>query len=531
MPLDPTTIGRYRVLGTLGEGGMGTVYLADDPLLKRSLAIKVVRSGLEKAEVLARFRREAEISARLSHPNLITIFDVGEEPGLGPFLAMEFVDGDSLAELIATKALCQPEAYPRALGLLLQAMEAVETVHKAGIVHRDIKPENFLVSSEGRLKLMDFGIARGDGLKITTTAAFMGTPSYAAPELLTGGQPTEASDRWAVALIAFEMLTGRSPFGADSMGAVLYKIVHAEPHLPEDLDPALRAVFSKALHKEPAQRHANLRGFMDELVRALPIPEATRQGLRMHLDAPTASAPRTIFGHTTSELRTVSLRRSRGLWAALAVLLAVGAGAGWLTLRPSPRRLVAILSDPPGATISLDDVKVGITPIAALDVTDSHGLLTADLAGYNRFVHKLQPDENGIRFKLTPGPYEVAVRTEPPGAEALLNGVSAGSTPIPRLMVPAEGSHSLRLIRPGYLPWSALLERGKPLPDPIPLQAAPAKAAPAARPLLPASKPVPRPAEEAEPEAAQAPPEAPPKEPGKVRQFFKKLFGKERKEG
>jgi serine/threonine-protein kinase len=530
MPLDPVTIGRYRVLGTLGEGGMGTVYLADDPLLKRSLAIKVVRGGLEKAEVLARFRREAEISARLSHPNLITIFDVGEEPGLGPFLAMEFVDGDSLAELIATRALCQPEAYPRAIGLLLQAMEAVETVHRAGIVHRDIKPENFLVSSEGRLKLMDFGIARGDGLKITTTAAFMGTPGYAAPELLTGGAPTEASDRWAVALIAFEMLTGRSPFGAESVGAVLYKIVHTEPHLPEDLDPALRAVFARALHKDPAQRHESLRSFMDELVRALPIPEATRQGLRLHLDAPTAGAPRTIFGHSTSELRTVSLRRRRGLWAALAALAVIGAGAGWLALREPPRRLVAILSDPPGATITLDDTAVGTTPIAALDVTDSHGLLTADLRGYNRFVHKLQPGDHAIRFKLTPGPWEVAVRTEPPGAEAFLDGAFAGSTPIPKLTVPAEGTHTLRLVRPGYLPWSALLERDKPLPDPIPLQAAPAKAAAAPRPAAAPAK-APAVADGAGPEDAAAASEAPAKEPGKVRRFFKKLFGKEKKEG
>jgi serine/threonine-protein kinase len=521
MSLDPATIGRYRILGTLGEGGMGVVYLADDPLLKRSLAIKVVRNGVERSEVLARFRREAEISARLSHPNLITIFDVGEEPGFGPFLAMEFVDGDSLAELIRTRAFTQPEAFPRALGLLLQAMDALETVHRAGIVHRDVKPENFLVSAEGRLKLMDFGIARGEGLKITTTAAFMGTPGYAAPELLTGGEPSEASDRWALALIACEMLTGRNPFEGDTVGAVLYRIVHTEPAFPGDMDPELRAVFARALAKEPADRHPDLRAFLDDLVRALPIPEATRQGLRLHLDAPPAGAPRTSPGPTTSELKTVALRRRRGLWTGLvaAALAASGLVAWVLWPSPPPPRLVDIYSDPPGARILLDRDPVGVTPLKGVPVDGKEGILTAELPGYNRFVHKLQPDEKAVRFNLSLGPWSLAVNTDPPGATATLDGVFAGNTPIPKLEVPAEGSHTLRLTRPGYLPWTALLERGKPLPDPVPLQKAPASGLP--KPPAPKAAPAGK-AEEAK--AVEGKPED-----GKVKKFFRNLFGKKDK--
>ncbi len=526
MALDPATIGRYRVLGTLGEGGMGVVYLADDPLLKRSLAIKVVRSGAERSEVLARFRREAEISARLSHPNLITIFDVGEEPGLGPFLAMEFVDGESLAELVRTRAFSQPEAYPRALGLLLQAMDALETVHRAGIVHRDVKPENFLVSNEGRLKLMDFGIARGEGLKITTTAAFMGTPGYAAPELLTGGDPSEATDRWSLALIACEMLTGRNPFEGDSVGAVLYRIVHTEPAFPEDMDPALRAVFARALSKDPAARHPDLRAFMDDLVRALPIPEATRQGLRLHLDAPPAGAPRTSLGPTTSELKTVAIRRRRGLWTGIAAggLAAAGAAAWLLWPSAPPRRLVDVYSDPPGATILLDRERVGVTPLKGLDVQGREGVLAIELEGYNRFIHKLQPDEKAVRFNLTLGPWSLPVRTEPPGAAATLDGVFAGNTPIPRLEVPAEGSHVLRIMRPGFLPWTAILERGKPLPDPIPLQKAPSRPAAPARPQAPALE-----AKEAAPAAPEGT-AGPGEKEGKVKRFFRNLFGKKGKQ-
>lgn len=530
MSLDPATIGRYRILGTLGEGGMGVVYLADDPLLKRSLAIKVVRSGVERSEVLARFRREAEISARLSHPNLITIFDVGEEPGRGPFLAMELVDGDSLAELIRTRAFAQPEAYPRALGLLLQAMEALETVHRAGIVHRDVKPENFLVSSEGRLKLMDFGIARGEGLRITTTAAFMGTPGYAAPELLTGGEPSEATDRWSLALIACEMLTGRNPFEADSVGAVLYRIVHSEPDFPRDMAPALREVFVRALSKDPAVRHRDLRAFLDDLVRALPIPEGTRQGLRLHLDAPPAGAPRTAFGPSTSELKTVALRRRRGLWAGSAAAGLGAAGlAAWAFWPSRPEaRLVDVYSDPPGASILLDREKVGVTPLKGLDVRGREGILTADLEGYNRFVHKLLPDERAVRFRMVLGPWAVAVNTDPPGAAASLDGAFAGNTPIPRLEVPAEGSHTLRLSRPGFLPWTAILERGKPLPDPIPLQKAPARTPPSQGADAQGGK---APTAADSPEPAPGGPSQGPEKEGKVKRFFRNLFGKQEKKG
>ncbi len=193
MSLDPSTIGRYKVLGTLGSGAMGTVYLAEDPLLKRGLAIKVVREGMGDSGILQRFKREAEISARLNHPNAITVFDVGEERSLGPFLVMEYVDGESLAALLKRGPLSAADA----VDLLLQAAGALEAVHALGIVHRDIKPENFMVSREGRLKLMDFGVARGDEAGITTTAAFLGTPAYAAPEVLGGAKATEATDRWA----------------------------------------------------------------------------------------------------------------------------------------------------------------------------------------------------------------------------------------------------------------------------------------------------------------------------------------------
>lgn len=273
----PERIGRYLVVQTLGQGGMGTVYLAQDPLLKRRVAIKVVRDpGADPLErVLERFQREAEISAQLSHPNIITVYDVGEDPAVGPFLAMEFVDGQSLAFLIRERRP-DPET---ALFLLLQAMRGLQAAHGAGIIHRDVKPENMLVDSGGHLKLMDFGLARGAQVRLTATGAVLGTPAFTAPELILGSEPSPATDRYAFFVTAFELLTGGLPYKADSIGSTLYRIVHEAPTLPPQMAPAAAEVFRRALAKAPEARPQDLGTFMQDLLQAQPLPEATRRRL------------------------------------------------------------------------------------------------------------------------------------------------------------------------------------------------------------------------------------------------------------
>ncbi|HEX4846407.1 MAG TPA: serine/threonine-protein kinase, partial [Geothrix sp.] len=232
---DPRTIGRYQIVRPIGQGGMGTVYLAEDPLLKRRVAIKVVHvSGAARHQATLRFRREAEISAQLNHPNLVMIFDVGVEEDLGPFLAMEYVEGKSLARHIRDRDL-DTETSAK---VLIQAMRALRAAHRRAIVHRDVKPDNILLSEEGRAKLMDFGIARTMGhmslsperpldfepmasseqaiaqtlaLRLTSTGDFLGSPAYAPPEVLRGSEGTPASDRYSFAATAFELLTGKLP--------------------------------------------------------------------------------------------------------------------------------------------------------------------------------------------------------------------------------------------------------------------------------------------------------------------------------
>ncbi|HEX9082497.1 MAG TPA: serine/threonine-protein kinase [Holophagaceae bacterium] len=454
MSLDPSTIGRYKVLGTLGAGAMGTVYLAEDPLLKRGLAIKVVREGTGNAEILQRFKREAEISARLNHPNAITVFDVGEEPGLGPYLVMEHVEGESLADLLRRG----PLPVDAALDLLLQAASALEAVHALGILHRDIKPGNFMVSKDGRLKLMDFGIARGDQGRLTSTSAFLGTPAYAAPELLGGAKANEASDRWAFSLTAYEMLTGDLPFAGDSVGAVLYRIVHEAPVFSERIGPGAQEVFQRALAKDPSIRFPDLRTFLGALIESLPLSDAVREAFRAQLAA---------LGRATGTLRLERARRAplRNPWVwagSLAVLLAV---AG-LILRPQPSRVLSIESRPSGAEAFLDGTSLGRTPLRQVVVKGRAEQLRLEKADYLSLDYRLQPSDRDLSLKLVPAPFEVRVVTEPAGAEVLLDGESRGASP-QVLQVPGEGLHVLRLKQDGYQPWSTTLERHKPLPDPI----------------------------------------------------------------
>ena len=299
----PKQIGRYQVSRPLGHGGMGTVFLVEDPLLKRRLAIKVVRaSGDEEERDLAmrRFQREAEIAAQFNHPNVAMIFDVGVDPAVGPFLAMEYVEGQSLHHHILKKDL----DIETQIRTLIQATRALRAAHRAAIVHRDVKPENILLGTDGRAKLMDFGIAKSfswDGspetgipnirdeesndqadtqlLRLTSTGEFLGSPIYTAPEILKGHPATPASDRYAFAATALELMTGAVPHPGSSLPAILNHALTQPPQLPRELQGPLRDVFDRALASDPEHRQATLLDFMEELIDSLNQPVSLRSRL------------------------------------------------------------------------------------------------------------------------------------------------------------------------------------------------------------------------------------------------------------
>jgi len=274
MPELIKTIGRYVIDGTLGQGAMGVVYRAEDPLLKRRVAIKVVRAaGEERAQALTRFQREAEISAQLNHPNVVTIYDVGEEPGLGPFIAMEYVEGHSLGSFVRDGSLDLETRF----GILIQTMRALRAAHRHAIVHRDVKPENILIGLDGRVKLMDFGIAKTMAPALTQPGEFFGSPAYSAPELLKGSEPTPCSDRFAFAVTAFELLTGQLPHPGNSVAAVITHILTEPPVIPPGMSYETAKVFREALAPDPDDRPGTLMEFLVPLVAAQPLAAPARE--------------------------------------------------------------------------------------------------------------------------------------------------------------------------------------------------------------------------------------------------------------
>jgi hypothetical protein len=256
----PGPIGRYQILGRLGAGGMGTVYRAHDPHLDRVVALKVpLLEGLaeQRAERIHRFQREARAAARILHPHVCPIFDVGEHDGAA-FVVMAFVDGQSLQQVLDRRGALPSD---QAVVIALQMLDALAAVHAGGVIHRDVKPGNILIDSAGRAILTDFGLARPEapGSLLTSDGVVMGTPAYMAPEQAAGqaDQVGPWTDLYSLGVVLYQMLTGRLPFeGAPA--AVLAAVLRDEPATPRyhrpDIDPGLEAVVLRALRKEPGQR-------------------------------------------------------------------------------------------------------------------------------------------------------------------------------------------------------------------------------------------------------------------------------------
>ncbi|HMT31704.1 MAG TPA: protein kinase [Dermatophilaceae bacterium] len=247
--------GRYTLTERIATGGMGDVYAARDAVLHRIVAVKVMRPRADEETAFAmRFRDEARHTAGLSHPNIATVYDYGEDDGTA-YLVMELVPGEPLSTIIGQG----PMPVERVRTILGQCALALAAAHEAGVVHRDVKPANILVTPEGQVKLTDFGIARAtDGSGHTRTGEVMGTPQYLAPEQALGRPVTGATDLYALGVVGFEMLTGKRPFDGDSaVATALSHINDAPPPLPEHVTDPLRAAIESCLAKEPAQRPAS----------------------------------------------------------------------------------------------------------------------------------------------------------------------------------------------------------------------------------------------------------------------------------
>src|SRR3954470_22763798 len=270
---DTMVDGRYRAQKRLGAGGMAEVWCAEDEVLGRRVALKLLGSRFaEDPEFRERFRREAQSAAGLAHPNIVGIFDRAEWEGT-PYIAMELVDGRTLKELVTERGPLPPTV---AVNFTEQILQALAYAHRRGLVHRDIKPQNVIVDADGTAKVADFGIARAANSEMTQTGSIVGTVQYLSPEQAQGLPVDRRSDLYSVGIVLYELLTGRVPFDAEAPVSVALKQVSEHPVPPSQLRPgiprALEAVVMRALEKDPARRFQSAEEFISALEEARRVP-------------------------------------------------------------------------------------------------------------------------------------------------------------------------------------------------------------------------------------------------------------------
>jgi serine/threonine-protein kinase len=274
----PQVLGeRYEIGGVLGRGGMAEVHRGRDLRLGREVAVKVLRSDLARdPSFQVRFRREAQAAASLNHPAIVAVYDTGEDrttSGATPYIVMEYVEGDTLRDVLRREGVLPPD---RAMSLTADICAALDFSHRNGIVHRDVKPGNVMITPDGSVKVMDFGIARAvsdSAATMTSTAAVIGTAQYLSPEQARGESVDARSDVYSVGCLLFELVTGAPPFTGDSPVSVAYQHVREDPRLPSSINPAvppdLDAIVLKALSKNPANRYQSAAEMRNDLLRAL----------------------------------------------------------------------------------------------------------------------------------------------------------------------------------------------------------------------------------------------------------------------
>jgi eukaryotic-like serine/threonine-protein kinase len=358
--------GRYELQQELGRGSMGVVYRAVDPVIGRTVAVKTVQltaevAGMSHSELLARFQTEARAAGLLAHPNIVVVYDAGEDDGLF-YITMELVEGGSLQEQMNLR---QPIPLPRVMRWMQQSCSALEFAHQHSVIHRDIKPANLMLMADDTLKVTDFGTAKILQLNITQTAHVIGTPSYMSPEQVKGKPVDGRTDVFSLGVVLYELLTGAKPFAGESVTTVIYKVVNEDPIPPRELDstihPGLSAVVQRALSKSPWARFQSCREFAQALEHYQDFDEP--RPARVAPTLPTAQYVPEIA------LMEPERGRSRGaVWVALLSLVIIG-GAGyrvWPALQEIwQRHETANVAIAPADTTSSTNIASPATPATA----------------------------------------------------------------------------------------------------------------------------------------------------------------------
>ncbi|MDP9202907.1 MAG: protein kinase [Gemmatimonadota bacterium] len=318
-----SSIGKYRVLELVGEGAMGVVYRAQDSVLDRTVAIKVMNDSIARQDDLRkRFLHEAQAAGSLQHPNVVCIYDLGEADG-HLFIAMEFVQGVDLEHLIESG---EPLSLQARLDIIIDVLTGLAFAHKRGIVHRDIKPANIRVGEDGRAKIMDFGVAHLASSSMTSTGSILGTPTYMAPEQITEGKTSPATDIFATGGVLFQILTLMKPFDAPTLQNLFFKIITEKPRpvseLVPGLPPALDRIVLKAMAKEPSDRYASALDMANDLTNVRSKLSGPSYPASVSLSASVASAIEMSRKKTQTQMRNLAFAGAGALAAVALIAIA-----------------------------------------------------------------------------------------------------------------------------------------------------------------------------------------------------------------
>ena len=361
--IGPTSVGRYEIKGLIAQGGMGDLYLARDPNTSRFVALKLLNANLDSSDLRERFEREARALASLNHPNIIHIYDYGDFQG-SPFIVMEYVRGETLAEKIKRQA---PLSVGHKLTLMTELCAGLAHAHHAGIIHRDVKPANLMVTQDGRLKILDFGIARVAGSNLTRAGTALtlvnmqvGTPGYMSPEQVQGGEIDHRTDVFAAGAVCYELLAYREAFPGASTREVEHKVMRTQPAplapLLPNLDPGIGAIVTRALAKDRKKRYQDIAELREALERyraklgtsdALLLPPPPNPGVGPYGSRAEATYQRALAlyqdgAHDAARRFVIeALAEDANHQGARALLVRLEPkGSGKVPVRPKPLRLI-----------------------------------------------------------------------------------------------------------------------------------------------------------------------------------------------
>ena len=484
----PMSFGRYEVRGIVGEGSMGRIYEGYDPLGNRTVAIKALRpenfTSESRDEYLKRFRREAQAAGALSHPSIVTIYDVGED-----YFVMELLHGQTLQSILQETGRL---GFDEAMAILDPVAAALDYAHEQGIIHRDIKPANIMVLPDGRVKLTDFGIAHLSSTVMTASGMFLGSPCYMAPEQVQTSEASPRADLFSLAVVAYEMLTGTKAFSGEAITSIVFQVVHVDPPPPTSREPglplAIDGVMARALSKDPHARFESGADFVRALRGNMAADGETRRtasgrviatsttasGRVVRTSLPNADPEEThdlrTAGIETGEARAPSRLRKPLLWTAAALALVLGGYQAARYLGVAVPALPQALPQPPvqpqplglrvetvpaGARVFVDNEQRGLSPLDLADLAAGPHTIRLALAGHVSTEVTLEPLAGSppLLFRLQPVPKPAAPARSPAPAPTPVTTVVATAPSIEPVHVrPIENPDEIHVEGPGITP-------------------------------------------------------------------------------